>query len=80
MPVTVKCFNQVAEAVGDDLLGRGVCMNAGDFLSFWNSQHTALAPGCLGVWMEGKQIDPEQVADQLGKTAGDIVLKTHAPG
>ncbi|MFP3981011.1 MAG: hypothetical protein ACLFUY_06425 [Desulfobacterales bacterium] len=80
VPVTVKCFNQVAEAIGNDLLGRGVCMDAGDFLQFWNSQHTVLEPGCLGVWMDGAQINPEQVADRLGETTGDIVLKTHVPG
>ncbi len=80
VPVTVKCFNQVAEAVGDDLLGRGVCMDAGDFLQFWNSQHTVLEPGCLGVWMDGTQINPEQVADRLCETTGSIVVKTHAPG
>ncbi|MBS3755446.1 MAG: hypothetical protein KGY56_07070 [Desulfobacterales bacterium] len=80
VPVTVKCFNQVAEAIGNDLLGRGVCMDAGDFLQFWNSQRSLLEPGCLGVWMDGAQIDPGQVADRLGETTGDVVLKTHAPG
>lgn len=79
VPVTVKCFNQVAEAVGDDLLDRGVCMDAGDFLQFWNSQHTVLESGCLGVWMDGAQIDPGQVADRLGEITGDIVVKTRAP-
>lgn len=80
VPVTVKCFNQVAEGIGNDLLGRGVCMDAGDFLQFWRSQRILLEPGCLGVWMDGAQINPLQMANRLGETTGDIVLKTHAPG
>ena len=72
--VIVKCFNQVAEAIGDDLLSRGICMNVADFLGFWKSQRSLLEPALQEARIDGRPVAPERVAGLLNGKDGNLTV------
>ncbi len=75
IPVTIKCFNQVANDLGNALLGRGVRISAADFAKFWNQQHTVLEKECRQISINGEQINPAQLPDILDGKTGDLELR-----
>ncbi|MFP4446414.1 MAG: hypothetical protein ACLFPD_09235 [Desulfosudaceae bacterium] len=72
--VTLKCFNQVAADLGDDLLAEGVCLDSEDFLRFWRQRETMLAAEIRSLCVNGTEIPPDRLADTLAGRGGNLRL------
>lgn len=74
--VTVKCFNRVAEDLGDDLLARGVRLDIEDFTEFWQQQKGVLEKGCRQIIVDGRQETGSQdLMETLRGLTGDLTLE-----
>lgn len=74
VPVTLKCFNQVARDLGDELLNREIRMNIKDFLKFWNQHKGVLEKTCLQVLINGRNVDPLLIPEML-KRNGSLKIE-----
>lgn len=75
VPVTLKCFNQVAEDLGDALLGRGVNMDIKEFEKFWEPQQEVLEKNYVQIDLNGSQASASAVADFLAGKTGELKIK-----
>ncbi|MFW6428627.1 MAG: hypothetical protein ACOCY3_01920 [Desulfosalsimonas sp.] len=75
VPVTLKCFNQVAEDLGDALLGRGVNMDIKEFEKFWGLQQEVLEKNCVQVEINGSRVSASAVPGFLAGKTGDLKIK-----
>ncbi len=74
--VTVKCFNRVAEDLGDDLLARGVRLDIEDFTEFWQQQKGVLEKGCRQIIVDGRQeTGSRDLMETLRGLTGDLTLE-----
>ncbi|MDY6824554.1 MAG: hypothetical protein SWH68_12270 [Thermodesulfobacteriota bacterium] len=73
--VTVKCFNRVAEDLGDDLLARGIRLNIEDFTEFWQQHKGVLGKGCRQIVVDGRQeTGSRNLMEMLRGLTGDLTL------
>ena len=72
--VTVKCFNQVAADLGDDLLAGGICLDSDEFLWFWQQRQEILAGEIRSLRVNGTEIPPDRLADTLAGRSGSLRL------
>ncbi|MCF8110736.1 MAG: hypothetical protein K9J85_04525 [Desulfobacteraceae bacterium] len=70
VPVTLKCFNQVAEDLGNTLLENGVTMDIKDFENFWKPEKNVLENRALRAEINGSP------ADDVSEVAGLFEQKT----
>lgn len=76
--VTVKCFNQVAADLGDELLEAGVVMDLRDFLDFWARQGSILEKDNAAVSVNTTRIHAGEVTEMLSQKTGALRLEIHA--
>ena len=76
--VTVKCFNQVAADLGDDLLEAGVVMDLKDFLDFWARQGSILEKDNPEVQINHTKIHAGEVTAALCQKTGTLRIQIHA--
>lgn len=76
--VTVKCFNQVAADLGDELLEAGVVMDLKDFLDFWARQGSILEKDNAAVSVNNTRIHAGEVTEMLSQKTGALRLEIHA--
>lgn len=65
IPVTVKCFNQVAADLGEGLLARGVSMRIWDFGKFWKRQQFVVEKQSRQVRINGEPTGPGQGPEKI---------------
>lgn len=74
--VTVKCFNRVAEDLGDDLLARGVRLDIEDFTEFWQQQKVVLEKGCRQIIVDDRpETGSRDLMETLRGLTGDLTLE-----
>lgn len=76
--VTVKCFNQVAADLGDELLEAGVVMDISDFLDFWKRQGAILEKDSPEITIHHKKIRAQEVTETLCQKTGALGIQIHA--
>jgi len=76
--VTVKCFNQVAADLGNQLLETGVVMEIKDFLDFWTRQGSILEKDNPEVQINHTKIHAGEVAATLCQKTGTLRIQIHA--
>ncbi|MFP4572794.1 MAG: hypothetical protein ACLFNW_07470 [Desulfobacterales bacterium] len=75
VPVTLKCFNQVAEDIGDALLGRGVNMDIKEFEKFWKLQQEVLEKNYVQLYLNNSRVNASGVTGFLAGKAGELKIK-----
>ncbi|MCF8027513.1 MAG: hypothetical protein K9K81_04050 [Desulfobacteraceae bacterium] len=76
--VTVKCFNQVAADLGNELLEAGVVMNLKDFLDFWARQGSILEKDNPEVQINHTKIHAREVTEILCQKTGTLRIQINA--
>jgi hypothetical protein len=76
--VKVKCFNQVAADLGDELLARGVSMDIKDVQQFWNRQAQVLEKDCQAVCINQIAAAASQVPQELAGKTGQVRIQVQA--
>jgi|GEM_PF-2959028 len=72
--ITVKLFNTAAEAIGTDLLERGVRISVEVFVDFWK-RHLDDAPSPeIKIRIDGTDVATADVADRLCSGGGEMFL------
>ncbi|MFW5908039.1 MAG: hypothetical protein ACOCR8_00235 [Desulfosalsimonas sp.] len=80
VPVTLKCFNQVAEDLGDALLESGVTMDIKDFENFWKLEKNVLEKRALRAEINGSQADVSEVAGLFEHKTAMVKIRVVAEG
>ncbi|MCF8025324.1 MAG: hypothetical protein K9J79_09810 [Desulfobacteraceae bacterium] len=73
--VTLKCFNQVAQDLGGDLLAGGIRMDIRDFTRFWGQQQRMLEKECLRIIIGGNEVESRQVPELLDGKTGELNIE-----